>query len=714
MKVDLLPDFGDVATVKEPCTPRTLYRALVNIEDHVHYFEAAFKYVNAALNRTVVPSIRAEAPNNFIDELIRSALCEWPRISSGYASSWPVRVAREFAPIGLTDGAWLQGALRANVVESQVGMTFLKQFMIRFGGPGVNESYVNRYTLLLRSIGIAPRMVSRLELGETSPCDLSFEHALLGLSLSLFPSSLMPETIGYNLWMSTIGPCPLLEQLADTLRKKNVCIRYLEMHDRNEMASLARKAAVEFLQENGSEDQRTRIARGFAAAQQHYYRWAEGMMGRNIPMMPRDFVLELIKRKAHFALGHHKGIRLGDSSLEDLFAGERNGHEKLLQSLAKSHLVSAGTPDRSRFLTHTISIDGPMFGVFTAAEQTDLREWIASLGSDIPEPKTPIALEGIYVCPQDVNSLQQYALNRYGKMRLEQLCYELSNSDRYPSVRVFAKLFVGKIIEDLTKAFSTDPKLNSLSPPQYSEDLLAKMIAENHAKNIKSRKPLDPSVEVGRPSIGILFDGSWLQGFADVTHADLEEYGWLFRIYASEQGDGNLAWNHNLIARHMAAKVGFGVSLPATDRQLYDAFTVDLSAVALIAISLNTQFFLPEILGLNLGIEAAGVGGSFLDLQENASKKGNEWGELNFRLHNSIDNYSSGHTKWSADAVAAFMARVKDTTPTMMTFQWARIWLLWRFQEISRHGLPEEREALTSYFGAVSSFAPTDLSKSAL
>ena len=46
-----------------------------------------------------------------------------------------------------------------------------------------------------------------------------------------------------------------------------------------------------------------------------------------------------------------------------------------------------------------------------------------------------------------------------------------------------------------------------------------------------------------KPSIAIAFDGVWLQGFADVHRSDREEYGWLFRIYASEQGDGSMDWN---------------------------------------------------------------------------------------------------------------------------------------------------------------------------
>ena len=53
---------------------------------------------------------------------------------------------------GLTDGAWLQGLVRAHLVETEVGMAAIKQYMMRFGDPGTRESHVQRYRSLLCSI----------------------------------------------------------------------------------------------------------------------------------------------------------------------------------------------------------------------------------------------------------------------------------------------------------------------------------------------------------------------------------------------------------------------------------------------------------------------------------------------------------------------------------------------------------------------------------
>jgi hypothetical protein len=191
-----------------------------------------------------------------------------------------------------------------------------------------------------------------------------------------------------------------------------------------------------------------------------------------------------------------------------------------------------------------------------------------------------------------------------------------------------------------------------------------------------------------------------------VARAGFEEYGWLFRIYASEHGDGELDWNHSLIFRKAFAELGEDVLLPKTDRRLYELFEIGVGSVATLAVALNTRHFMPEILGLNLGIEATGVGGEYMESWKRAEARGAEWKALAARLHNSIDNYADGHTKWSLSAVHAFLRRVKSGSPGAVEQQWSRVWRLWRCQDILTHGTAAERSALEEHFGAIS-LSPT-------
>jgi hypothetical protein len=720
-----VPHFGDgIGHLPDRCTPQDLFRRLLNPEENVHYLEPAFKFVVAALDGTTVPPLAAGTPPGYVNALLEWAAAELstPAAIAAHAASWPPRVAREFAPAGLTDGAWLQGVVRANVVENEVGMAAIKQLMIRFGDPGSSESYVQRYGSLLRSLGVPPASISRWERDDASPCaEISYEHALLGIALGLFPAALRSETIGFNLWMAALGPCPLLERLADELRDQNANLQYFDMHERRALRDSAIQGAVRCLEEIDGEVARARLARGFAAAHSSYQRWEEAMLGRNIPMSPRDFVLEMIRRKAHFALGHHTRLSFGGTKVEDLFRGGEAGHEELLDHLVSTGLIYPGAPDDSPFISHSISFDGPMFDVFTASEQRDLREWIISLKSkEAVQPKpSPVALRGEYGYPQNPKNLHSYAMAHYGAISIQDQIYYGSNSDQYPAVRLFARTMLDSFLLKLSNAFKNDSRLAATPPPKWSERVIAELVVERHERNIQSRPkknggqpekiptPMNaPRPE--KPSIAIAFDGVWLQGFADVHRSDREEYGWLFRIYASEQGDGSMDWNHNRIMRNAVSNARPEAMLPATDRRFYEFCDLNPMNLMLLAASLNTRHFMPELLGCNLGIEATGVGGSYLDSWRGfVSKTENHWAALSYRLHNSIDNYVTGHTKWSLAAIQSFMARVEESAPAAVEAQWQRIWRVWRLQEILEHGTADERQALKETLGFdVASLAP--------
>src|SRR5947199_7473440 len=353
MQIEIsVPHFGNgIGHLPDRCTPQDLFRRLLNSEENVHYFEPAFKFVAAALESATLPPLEAGAPLGYINALIEWAAADLstPPAIEAYASSWPPRIAREFAPAGLTDGAWLQGIVRANHVENEVGMAAIKQLMIRFGDPGSGESYAQRYGALLRSLGVPPAGISRWELEDASPCaEISYEHALLGLVLGLFPGSFRSETIGFNLWMAVLGPCPLLARLADELRSQKANLQYLDMYEHEALRDSAIEAAVRLLAEDDGE--RARMARGFAAAHGSYGMWEEAMLGRNVPMTPRALVLDTIKRKAHFALGHHTRISFGGTRAEDLFRGGGTGHAEVLEHLVESGLMYPGSPDESTLL----------------------------------------------------------------------------------------------------------------------------------------------------------------------------------------------------------------------------------------------------------------------------------------------------------------------------------------------------------------------------
>jgi hypothetical protein len=752
------PDFGEgVAHLPGACSPRDLYCSLLDLDENVHYHEPAFWFATAALGRPAVSAwasgTAAEPGPDLVQQLLQRANADLGVLRvNGYGASWPVRVAKEFAPLGLSDGVWLRGAVQFQMVESQQGMAAVAQLMIRFAGPGVGEPYAQRYAALLSSLGIVPASIGRWEPeGEAPAVDISYEHALLAPCLSLFPGAFAAETAGFNLWMAAVGPCPLLAALCRDLRGR-ANVAYFDGYDRDRLSGLARDGVRAILAEEAdSVETRERIARGFAAAHRSYTRWEQAMRGANVPMTARDSMLEIIGPKARFAIGHHLGVLLDGNGaavdVETCFAGGRAGHGRLLDALAASPLIRPGAPDQSPFMTNVITFGGPMFDVFTPPEQACLREWIASLPDEhrasAPEP---VALEGSYRPPQDPTGLRNHAIEKYAVLPPEDLLYRLLNADRYPPVRVFGRIFASQALDALAGALE-DPRLDSAVPPPYSERQVAEMVAANHARNVRMRTAeqracagkakeasdapgSDPQSArdghaslfhvsataegVHAPLAGAPLDGCWLGGFADVHRIALEEYGWLFRIYTGELGDGHLEWNHNYILRRMHIENGMAPAdalLSLRDRRLYDVVQVTVAEIAMIAMSLNTRFFLPEMLGMNLFIEAKGVGGYYLATEEAAERAGKKWTALSMRLHNAIDNYATGHTQWSVAAIQAFMARVQDAGPRVRAEQWHRIWRLWRFNELRDYGTKDQQRVLEELLGSVAtdSFVPSEL-----
>ncbi|MET0386468.1 MAG: hypothetical protein ABW321_10940, partial [Polyangiales bacterium] len=313
LELPVVPEFGeDVALRPAPCTARELYCSLfVDLEEHIHYLVPAFAFATHALAQVALPMHAGENPRVYLEALIaaaRESLAgatagehaipsrERPAAESGIVlkstsrarararderESLALRAARELAPLGLADGAWLRGWVQSNMVETEAGMSMLKQLMLRFGDPGSSESYSQRYAALLRSLGIVPEAISRAEWDDAQqPSAAAYEHALLGLCLGLFPSTLGYETLGFNLWMVALGPCPLMHQVTPELRERGACLRYLERHERANMQALAWRAIEHGLVETSDPDAALRrIARGFLAAQRSYEQWERALFG---------------------------------------------------------------------------------------------------------------------------------------------------------------------------------------------------------------------------------------------------------------------------------------------------------------------------------------------------------------------------------------------------------------------------------------------------
>ncbi|MET0340864.1 MAG: hypothetical protein ABW252_07665 [Polyangiales bacterium] len=539
-----VPGFDpEVSRKAAPCRPRGLFRALfLDVEESHHCLRAAYRFARAAL-AAEPPALGNADVETQLDQLIATARAEVaPPPLDGHAFGWSVRVVREFAPVGLADGGWLRGAAR---LPAPTRASALRQLAVRLGAEEGREAYAQRYAALLRSLGIAPDAIARWEFDESPQCaDASYEHALLGLCLGAFPAAFGAEILGFNLWMAAVGPCPLLVALDDELALRSAATRYFTLHARGPLPSLARESAGALLA-SGDKGAGVRLRRGFAAAHASYLRWQRAMVAGNVPFTPREFVLEGVRRKARFAAEHHRDITLKGENLEVMFLDGGAAYDRILDHMAATvSLVRPGAPDKSPFMTHALSLDGPMFDAFTPPEKDDLREWIATLGTPaaLPRPRSPEPLVGRYEPHDEPQSLAERARQRHADITPRALAAALVDGDASPLLASFARAWAEARVAKLHGEADDDADV-----PPYDDDVLAALAQDAP----RTRAPC------------------LVVGLADVARIESEEV----RL---------------LLARHVAAP-----------RERVSPAATDAEVLALV-MSLHARAFLPELLGVQL------------------------------------------------------------------------------------------------------------------
>jgi hypothetical protein len=643
----------------EPCTPRELFCALlVEPEEHAHFFAPARRFANAAFAGAFTPPLDSD-PERFVDGLLRFARDTLEPIPlNDFAPSWPARVVREYGPAGVSDGAWLRGALGSGFARHDPGSPLLESFRIRAGAGGRRESHAERYQALLRSLGYPPAALTRWDRNESPPCtDIAYEHGLLGVCLGLMPASFELEALGFNLWMAGVGPAPLLQRLTDLLAAQGACLRFLQRSERGTLLELARRAVVQRLRESDAEGVPPRVARGFGAAHASYLRWERAMLGPNVPFTAWDSVLEMVQRKARFAADHHRDVSFGEDNVRQLLLAGRSGHERLLDVIASSDLVCPGDPDRSPFLCQSLSIDGPMFDAFTAVEKIDLRAWIASVGTRAEiRTRTPaVALVGDYGPADDAGGLRASARERYGGLELPQLRERLLCEREEPALDCFSRDYAEAGLARLDEWMAADPRLGGAGQPEYSAAALAQMLAGS---------PLPPLERVD-------VDGIWLWALGDTRRLGADEYAWLLRTVLARR-------------RLERARDPSPARAPHLERL---KLHLDVLNAAIVR---TPQRFMAEALGLNLAIESGPAGAE----QPIALS-----GPALFDLFAQPDADAGPRERgqWSLWAVQAFMARVREGSPEHVAAQWRRLWRFWRLQKAVWAGGAPERQALVEW-----------------
>jgi len=168
-------------------------------------------------------------------------------------------------------------------------------------------------------------------------------------------------------------------------------------------------------------------------------------------------------------------------------------------------------------------------------------------------------------------------------------------------------------------------------------------------------------------------DGSWLRNIAIAGPAD-DVRSLLFEIWSDEIGNGDPALHHANLYTTLLASLGFKLAEISTrayadDRQIPESSYVN--PVFQLAISLHTDRFYPELLGMTLYLEW-----EVLSLTEGIIRSDYLGIDSKFwRMHVGIDNATNGHGAKARQAISLYLDKIRsEGGDTAVQEHWARIW----------------------------------------
>ncbi len=542
-----------------------------------------------------------------------------------------------FAPIGQIEGCWLEGVVSMANAHTEMGAALL------------------RLQVALEAVAAEQRQAYGMTVADVP---LALRDDLLWLTaLGRLGEVFLPEILGITLAHA---------RLAGGL------FRFSRAEACDFQAVQEAVAACLRLQPDPA-----RLAAGIAFYHRRSRAWLAAWEA--IAANPRRQALALLREKARYGRGHHARIQVGGRPLDEWLAELENGTG---EAFLKAFLSS---PWKDRFVTQTLAFGGPMFGVFSQAEQDLLRSWLSwEQAADSNHHLAPVPAEPL---PSPTGRGREGegshlpARSKPSQTRLlpsPLLYHQFLHPDQFPDCLGAAHALVESILARARRGkapFSYTPAAFR----QWVEDLHAResAIESNRTGPVLSKAACIFGIEQLAPTI--LVDGCWLSKTLPLARSYPTVGQILWKIFRDEVGDGEACHNHANVYRKLLQEAG--IELPAFDSEDFVRhpgflpFAFDLPAL-LLAIGQFPEEFLPELLGLNLAIELSGLGRTYWRLIFELESHGLD--ATIVRLHQSIDNLASGHAALARDAIILHLQAMAAGGAETVQQQWRRIFTGYR------------------------------------
>ncbi|MET3496908.1 iron-containing redox enzyme family protein [Variovorax boronicumulans] len=595
------------------------------------------------------------------------------------------------SPLGLTLGCWLQGMSAPGVCEDEDQLTLLS---LLADDVGVGHPYSARRSEFRR-------LMERFEhsLYGVSPTGLAqvrdIQESMFALPCALLAMSRRSDVFhlqlcAMDLVLRTVELLPAWAMLASRYPQ---CVDWRRL-DLREVRDP--KAASDALacSTKIAEHYRTRggvTAKKFEAA----VHWAvDSIKAWDLELhalctlaLDRNHAMAtLLRRKSREASIYHKTKTLAGCPLSDHFKKAATDPLPLLDALAQSRYVRPGNSQTSSLVNGLISPRGPMFRVFPEQELAVIREWIDGLALTRTEadtsvddrPRSPSAVR-----PPEPKAAATSATPLAARpIHVREAYFLLQGRALAPDTRAYAVDYVRRWLEAAARSLGCSDR--SLPNSWTAEGLRPWLLDQHDLHGQAYEKSSRDVAPVSRDDVIestlqlaplILIDGAWLQGFTDVDLACSEVGQFLFETYWDELGNGRVELNHPKIYRDLLASMGMHLAPTgswqfASDTRIKDdSFRLPVYWLCLGKLPLT---FMPEVLGMNLAMELSGVGDGYRNARQFLIEHG--FSTQFVDLHNTIDNVSTGHSAWAADAIDKYMATLLPyCDDDFFAAQWLRI-----------------------------------------
>ena len=691
---------------------REAFYDLVNIEEHPTFLPAAWDVAKTALavgaqqlvdaRHGVYPRELEELVSRLSEHAVPNTL--WQGTGTDFVRHQALHLFTQYVPTGLLDACWLAGGSRVPMAHTQIGAIICGLYLHQLRASAAEAALpsVEPFRDTCRRLGLELEEVSSRDFANRREfSSAAFRLPVFLMSIGQFPRNLYAEILGVNLaWQST-GMSAFGLRLSAAVNEAFNLEKIDTDFDAREHTEKSKELAIAAIgqlieccdDQVEAADAYERILRGAGATVAALREWFSAI-NKSAPLStpdPRQEMVDMIWQKAPHACGYHGNRHLGGRRIDDYLNGQKFDGSGLLDALATSAWVKPRQPKKSLLLTRLIGPGGPMVGVFAPREQKIIENWINSL----PAQAAPSPEAGLDTRPKlaerdfiecrcwSPEAFSERSSKRFGRCSVRELYHYLINVEANPEILPVAERFAANRLKRSMATLQSGER--PIPSVHYDPSALERWVETKHREQVDSYRPPSKRPEVPKPAFIeatvqlaplILIDGGWLQGVTSAAVINTAVGRMLLHVFIEEIGQGSAAEHHANIYRDLLDAMAVAAPPVDTwefahwDRLQDDSFEVP---TFWLAISCFPRHFLPEIMGLNLAVELAGVGGPYMEARDTLKSFGYPTRFVD--VHNAADNITAGHSAWAMNAIKRYMSEVIEREgPRNLDWIWHRIW----------------------------------------